>query len=82
MDSTLTKATLDPDPINQFTQWFEKAKQQETLDATAMTLATVNTNYEVSARIVLLKSYAHSTAKCNFSRRPQSEKYLPWCFES
>jgi pyridoxamine 5'-phosphate oxidase len=52
---TLTKNSLNPDPIQQFTLWFNEAKQQEEIDATAMTLATVNAAYEVSARIVLLK---------------------------
>lgn len=49
------KTSLLPDPIDQFALWFEAAHDE--IDRTAMTLATVNKNYAISARMVLLKSF-------------------------
>lgn len=51
----LLKSDLLPSPINQFQKWFEEAMQQGQPEANAMTLATVNKNYDVTARTVLLK---------------------------
>lgn len=42
-------------PIEQFRVWFEQAQNE--IDRTAMTLATVNKQYDVTARMVLLKSF-------------------------
>lgn len=49
----LSLAELDPDPIKQFKEWFSDAQSE--FEPSAMTLATVNQRYEVSARMVLLK---------------------------
>jgi pyridoxamine 5'-phosphate oxidase len=49
---------MDPDPIRQFSAWFEAAKAAspgEWFEANAMTLATTTSKGTVSARIVLLK---------------------------
>jgi pyridoxamine 5'-phosphate oxidase len=50
MDSTETA-----DPIQQFQHWLEEAEKSEPDLATAMTLATVDAEGHVSARMVLLK---------------------------
>jgi len=44
-----------PDPIRQFTTWFEEALKSQLLDVNAMTLATASAKGEPSARTVLLK---------------------------
>jgi len=44
------------DPIPRFVALFEKAKATEPHDATAMTLATVDADGTLSARVVLLKA--------------------------
>lgn len=53
----LSKAELSPSPFAQFSTWFSQAKTKGELEPTAMTLATVDKNYIVSARMVLLKSF-------------------------
>ncbi|MGE3318479.1 MAG: pyridoxamine 5'-phosphate oxidase [Candidatus Berkiella sp.] len=52
----LLKSDLLPSPISQFQKWFEEAVQQGQPEVNAMTLATVNQDYDVTARTVLLKS--------------------------
>jgi pyridoxamine 5'-phosphate oxidase len=51
----LSERDVDPDPIEQFRQWLDEAVRVELLDATAMTLATVDARGAPDARIVLLK---------------------------
>jgi pyridoxamine 5'-phosphate oxidase len=53
----LNEADLDPDPIQQFGQWFEAAVRAEVLEPSAMTLATATADGMPSARIVLLKEF-------------------------
>jgi len=53
----LSRADLNPDPLLQFTGWFEQARKTAIADPTAMILATVNTNGQPSQRTVLLKYY-------------------------
>lgn len=55
--AALTRRSVDPDPFIQFKHWFEDAMQAEVLDSNAMTLATVDSTGQPSARIVLLKSF-------------------------
>jgi pyridoxamine 5'-phosphate oxidase len=43
------------DPLTQFRHWFAEARRAESLEANAMTLATVSDSGEPSARTVLLK---------------------------
>jgi pyridoxamine 5'-phosphate oxidase len=55
----LRRADLDPDPIIQFSKWFDQASQQlgaaSAKDVNAMALATVSPEGQPSNRIVLLK---------------------------
>jgi pyridoxamine 5'-phosphate oxidase len=53
----LSKASVDTDPFVQFGVWLDEALQSEILDASAMTLTTVDTECCPSARIVLLKGF-------------------------
>jgi pyridoxamine 5'-phosphate oxidase len=51
----LDENDADPDPIRQFTTWFDEALKSQLLDVNAMTLATSSARGEPSARTVLLK---------------------------
>jgi pyridoxamine 5'-phosphate oxidase len=52
----LHRSALADDPIEQFREWYERAKREVPL-ANAMTLATVDENGAPDARMVLLKGY-------------------------
>ncbi len=56
----LDKKSVDPDPFKQFSMWFEKAVQDVSLDANAMTLSTVSEEGQPSTRTVLLKEFDKS----------------------
>jgi pyridoxamine 5'-phosphate oxidase len=51
----LTEEKAAADPIVQFRHWFDEALAAESLEANAMTLATVSPDGEPAARTVLLK---------------------------
>ncbi len=51
----LQRSSMDPDPIIQFRQWFDEALSVIGSSANTMTLATVDSTGQPSARIVLLK---------------------------
>jgi pyridoxamine 5'-phosphate oxidase len=53
----LDKADVDPDPIVQFHQWFEKVIEADLHEPNAMILATATAEGKPSARTVLLKGY-------------------------
>src|SRR3954454_1890488 len=53
----LDEASVDPDPLIEFTRWFEEALKAEARDPNAMTLATADAEGVPSARIVLLKGF-------------------------
>lgn len=58
-----TRASLDightdPDPVVQFGRWMAEARAAESLEPTAMTLATADASGRPAARIVLLKEAA------------------------
>jgi len=55
--SALKEVDLDPNPIQQFAIWFQQALDAQLPEPNAMTLATVTSNGQPSARIVLLKSF-------------------------
>lgn len=57
--SSLTKATVDPNPIRQFEKWSQevRGKGVSEQDVISMTLATATRYGLPSARIVLLKSF-------------------------
>src|SRR5262245_37047607 len=50
----LSEAHSDPDPMRQFSRWFEQVRELEA-DPTAMTLGTASTQGRPSVRTVLLK---------------------------
>lgn len=52
----LRRSDLDPDPIAQFSKWFELAREQAPLPE-AMTLATIDPDGAPDARMVLLKGW-------------------------
>ncbi|MEM7563985.1 MAG: pyridoxamine 5'-phosphate oxidase [Pseudomonadota bacterium] len=49
------KSDLDANPIEQFRQWLQTARDLNLLDSTAMTLATAGRDGQPSCRVVLLK---------------------------
>jgi pyridoxamine 5'-phosphate oxidase len=53
----LDKANVDPDPIVQFHEWFEKVIDADLHEPNAMILATATADGKPSARTVLLKGY-------------------------
>jgi pyridoxamine 5'-phosphate oxidase len=53
--SSLHEENLDPDPIRQFTLWFDEATKSTVPEPNAMTLATCTIDGRPSARIVLLR---------------------------
>ena len=53
----LTETQLDPDPVRQFTCWFDEAVETGITEPNAMTLATASPDGTPSARTVLLKGY-------------------------
>jgi pyridoxamine 5'-phosphate oxidase len=55
---SLSKKTVDPNPIQQFRTWFFEAKESEMVeDVNAMTLCTLGLDGIPSGRVVLLKDY-------------------------
>jgi pyridoxamine 5'-phosphate oxidase len=53
----LDEHASDPDPLKQFTLWFEQALKAELPEPNAMTLATVGENSRPSTRLVLIKAF-------------------------
>ena len=53
----ITRKEMDSDPFAQFASWLQRARDLKLLDATAMTLATVDIEARPSVRIVLLKHF-------------------------
>lgn len=53
----LQRDGLNPDPIQQFSTWFEQARITDIADPTAMVLATVGADGQPSQRSVLLKYF-------------------------
>ena len=51
----LVEGDMADDPIEQFGRWFEDARSAGVIEPNAMTLATVSTDGQPSARVVLLK---------------------------
>ncbi|HQG39138.1 MAG TPA: pyridoxamine 5'-phosphate oxidase [Chitinophagales bacterium] len=56
--SFLLEEHCNKNPFLQFKKWFEEAAQSNVIEPNAMTLATVGTDGQPSARIVLLKSFS------------------------
>ena len=55
--NTLRRTDLATDPIEQFSGWLNAANDRKLLDATAMTLSTVDANGHPHSRVVLLKHF-------------------------
>jgi len=53
----LSRSNLKEDPVLQFSEWFDQARETEVADPTAMALATVGTGGQPTQRTVLLKYY-------------------------
>ncbi len=51
----LRRADLDPDPIKQFSKWFDEAAAAQIRDVNAMCLSTVKADGSPASRVVLLK---------------------------
>ena len=49
--------SLNDDPIDLFSKWYEEAKKTEVNDPNAMNLATISKDNKPSSRMVLLKSF-------------------------
>lgn len=54
---SFSEAVADPDPIRQFTAWWEEALRSQVEEVNACTLATATAAGIPSARVVLLKGY-------------------------
>jgi pyridoxamine 5'-phosphate oxidase len=54
---SLTESDVLPDPIAQFTKWFEQALEAKVLEPNAMGLSTVDASGKPSSRIVLVKQF-------------------------
>ena len=53
----LRRAELDPDPVRQFSRWFDEAVRDEFTDANSMALATASPDGIPFLRTVLLKGF-------------------------
>jgi len=53
----LNREDLNADPFTQFDRWFQEALKAESMDANAMSVATVSSDGQPSTRTVLLKYY-------------------------
>lgn len=54
---SLTETDTHPDPIDQFSKWFNEAITAQIPEANAMSLSTVSTQGRPSSRIVLIKDF-------------------------
>lgn len=57
---SLTETSVSSDPFEQFSKWMDEALAAEIVDATAMTLSTVDADCRPSSRVVLLKGFNSS----------------------
>lgn len=73
--ASLTEAEVHPDPIVQFTSWFDEALKAKIAEPNVMTVATVAADHRPSARIVLLKDVDERgfTWFTNYQSRKASE---------
>ena len=53
----LSEDASHADPLKQFAQWFDEARQSEVPEPNAMTLATVGSDLRPSTRVVLIKDF-------------------------
>jgi len=71
----LTESDAGPDPIDLFARWYSDAVESGMVHPNAMTLATVDTGGQPSARVVLLKGFGPDgfTFFTNYESRKGSE---------
>lgn len=55
--ASLTETDTNPDPIIQFSNWFEEARKAEVPEANAMSVSTVSADGRPSSRILLIKDF-------------------------
>jgi pyridoxamine 5'-phosphate oxidase len=78
--------SLPKNPIGMFEQWFQQALDQEIVDANAMTLSTVDSSFNVSSRIVLLKKvvnneiYFYTNYKSTKFKNIEEQENVSLCF--
>jgi pyridoxamine 5'-phosphate oxidase len=87
--NTLRRKDLASDPIQQFTQWLQDARDHKILDATAMMLATADSSGQPHSRIVLLKrfdasgfvwyTYQQSDKAKQLSENGKASLLFYWC---
>lgn len=87
-DRGLRRADLNPDPIQQFGEWFKTATDLGVHEPNAMTLATVDTSFSPLQRTVLLKGFDergfvfftnyHSRKGDHMDANPQVCLLFPW----
>ena len=84
--STLSRKDLLPDPMAQFTQWFNEARNSEILEPNAMTLSTVSKKGIPSSRVVLLKEIEadglifYTNYESHKAREIQGNHHVAICF--
>ena len=86
---TLRRADLAADPVDQFTAWLADARAHRILDATAMSLATVDADGQPHSRVVLLKhfdaagfvwyTYQESDKARQIEANPRAALLFYWC---
>ena len=87
--STLRRSDLADDPFTQFTHWLKDARDQKILDATAMSISTVDDEGQPHSRIVLLKrfddkgfvwyTYQKSDKAMQLASNPKAAVLFYWC---
>lgn len=55
--ASLSEPDAAPDPIEQFSQWFDEARQAQLPEPNAMSVATVGADGRPSSRIMLIKEF-------------------------
>lgn len=86
---TLRLSDLAGDPIQQFTQWLQDARDHKILDATAMMLSTADSSGQPHSRVVLLKrfdasgfvwyTYQQSDKARQLTENPKAALLFYWC---
>lgn len=84
----LRRQDLDPDPLGQFTKWFNQAMEAGLVEPNAMTLATVDAGNRPSQRTVLLKFFDargfvfftnfESRKAAHIAGNPEVSLLFPW----
>lgn len=87
--NSLTRKQLQSTPVAQFTQWLQEARDQQILDATAMTLSTADTSGQPHSRVVLLKhfdtqgfvwyTYQQGDKAKQLAQNPKAAILFYWC---